>query len=408
MSIPNASPQPQQPAAPQYQQGAPNPYMQNTPQPPVATVPLDQPYYGCPFPEAFIRFWKKYATFKGRASRSEFWWFMLANVIIAFMLSAIANAVDQLSFLPALWALATFIPTLALATRRLHDTNKSGWWLFGYYALSTVIMITVFTTVITSIVSLLKYNRNCLVGSYGMYSANAFGTSNGITPESVSNCLASSGIMQSGIILAICLIIGLALSITYVVFMAMASKPEGARFDARTTQPQMPAPLYGAPSYAATAYGAPTYGNPAYAQPNNQAPVYTTPAAPTGPGAPGTPGAMNTTAYQQNPMAPTATQPADYPSPAYQVPPIPAMPPMPQPEPTYGQTTAQTATQSAQHPFDSGNAFNPTDAGQIPFDTAQQRPFGEESPAPQGDEPVAQQNDAHGSTTDAATGENAQ
>ena len=230
MSIPNASPQPQQPAAPQYQQGAPNPYMQNAPQPPVAAVPLDQPYYGCPFPEAFIRFWKKYATFKGRASRSEFWWFMLADVIIAFMLSAIANAVDQLSFLPALWGLATFVPSIALATRRLHDTNKSGWWLFGYYALSTVVIITFFTTVTMSIVSLLKYNRNCLVGSYGMHSANAFGTSNGITPESVSNCLASSGIMQSGIILAICFIIGLALSITYIVFMAMAPKPEGATF----------------------------------------------------------------------------------------------------------------------------------------------------------------------------------
>ena len=275
MSIPNASPQPQQPAAPQYQQGAPNPYMQNAPQPPVAAVPLDQPYYGCPFPEAFIRFWKKYATFKGRASRSEFWWFMLADVIITFMLSAIANAVDQLSFLPALWALATFVPSIALATRRLHDTNKSGWWLFGYYALSTVVIITFFTTVTMSIVSLLKYNRNCLVGSYGMYSANAFGTSNGITPESVSNCLASSGIMQSGIILAICFIIGLALSITYIVFMAMAPKPEGARFDARAAQPQMPAPLYGAPAYGTPAYGQPAYGTPAYGQPANQGPVRT-------------------------------------------------------------------------------------------------------------------------------------
>ena len=246
MSIPNASPQPQQPATPQYQQGAPNPYMQNAPQPPVAAVPLDQPYYGCPFPEAFIRFWKKYATFKGRASRSEFWWFMLADVIITFMLSAIANAVDQLSFLPALWALATFVPSIALATRRLHDTNKSGWWLFGYYALSTVVIITFFTTVTMSIVSLLKYNRNCLVGSYGMYSANAFGTPNGITPESVSNCLASSGIMQSGIILAICFIIGLALSITYIVFMAMAPKPEGARFDARAVA--LLEGVHGAPS----------------------------------------------------------------------------------------------------------------------------------------------------------------
>lgn len=385
MSIPNASPQPQQPAAPQYQQGAPNPYMQNAPQPPVAAVPLDQPYYGCPFPEAFIRFWKKYATFKGRASRSEFWWFMLANVIIAFMLSAIANTVDQLSFLPALWGLATFIPSIALATRRLHDTNKSGWWLFGYYALSTVVIITVFTTVIMSIVSLLKYNRNCLVGSYSMYSANAFGTSNGITPESVSNCLASSGIMQSGIILAICFIIGLALSITYIVFMAMASKPEGARFDARAAQPQMPAPLYGAPAYGtpaygAPAYGAPTYGTPAYGQPANQGPVYATP------------GTMNAPMYQQNPTTPAAAQPAptDSASPAYQVPPIPAMPPMPQAEPAYGQNT-----QSAPNPIDAGNTFDPTDAGQIPFDATEQHTLNEK--------PQTEQDETHGTSADENT-----
>ena len=45
---------------------------------PTATVPLDKPYYGCSFQEAFLRFWKKYTVFKGRASRSEFWWWVLA------------------------------------------------------------------------------------------------------------------------------------------------------------------------------------------------------------------------------------------------------------------------------------------------------------------------------------------
>ena len=179
MSIPNASPQPQQPAAPQYQQGAPNPYMQNAPQPPVAAVPLDQPYYGCPFPETFIRFWKKYATFKGRASRSEFWWFMLADVIITFMLSAIANAVDQLSFLPALWALATFVPSIALATRRLHDTNKSGWWLFGYYALSTVVIITFFT----SIFPIISFAFETFLPNPGDYSFLYTGDANNLTTK---------------------------------------------------------------------------------------------------------------------------------------------------------------------------------------------------------------------------------
>ena len=56
---------------------------------PTATVPLDKPYYGCSFQEAFLRFWKKYTVFKGRASRSEFWWWVLAAFGIANMWMAV-------------------------------------------------------------------------------------------------------------------------------------------------------------------------------------------------------------------------------------------------------------------------------------------------------------------------------
>ena len=63
----------------------------------------------------------KYAEFKGRASKSEFWWWALFN-FIAMMCLSIIN--DKLS---AVFAVATFLPYLAVTTRRLHDTDKSGW-----------------------------------------------------------------------------------------------------------------------------------------------------------------------------------------------------------------------------------------------------------------------------------------
>ena len=92
---------------------------------PTATVPLDKPYYGCSFQEAFLRFWKKYTVFKGRASRSEFWWWVLAAFGINIVLDILNTATDEkLGFLATIWGLVTLIPTLALSVRRLHDTNK--------------------------------------------------------------------------------------------------------------------------------------------------------------------------------------------------------------------------------------------------------------------------------------------
>lgn len=84
-------------------------------------------YYGCSFQEAFLRFWKKYVVFRGRASRSEFWWWVLAAFGINIVLDILNTATDEkLGFLATIWGLATLIPTLALSVRRLHDTNKPG------------------------------------------------------------------------------------------------------------------------------------------------------------------------------------------------------------------------------------------------------------------------------------------
>jgi len=77
---------------------------------------------------------KKYAVFSGRACRREYWAFALGNVLIAFALSLIEGlagiaAETGTSVLASLFSLAVLVPSLAVSVRRLHDTNRSGWWL---------------------------------------------------------------------------------------------------------------------------------------------------------------------------------------------------------------------------------------------------------------------------------------
>jgi len=98
--------------------------------------PLDQPYVGAPLPVVFKRFFKKYATFSGRASRSEFWWYELVAVVVGVVYLGLSTALAHSSALVAveviyyIWAAATLIPSLALSWRRLHDTNRAGGWYF--------------------------------------------------------------------------------------------------------------------------------------------------------------------------------------------------------------------------------------------------------------------------------------
>lgn len=64
----------------------------------------------------------KYADFSGRASRPEYWWFFLFLVLVILASSVISP------LLSSLFSLGTLLPSIAAASRRLHDTNRSGWW----------------------------------------------------------------------------------------------------------------------------------------------------------------------------------------------------------------------------------------------------------------------------------------
>ncbi len=80
---------------------------------------------------------ERYAKFDGRAGRAEFWWFVLANIVLYVALAivisigfAISTALGVIiALLAAAAYIALIIPSIAVAIRRLHDTDKSGWWL---------------------------------------------------------------------------------------------------------------------------------------------------------------------------------------------------------------------------------------------------------------------------------------
>ena len=80
---------------------------------------------------------KKYASFSGRARRKEYWWFQLFLILatlLAFCVDVMLNGLDEMiagatGYAGALVSLALFLPGLAVAVRRLHDTDRRGWWL---------------------------------------------------------------------------------------------------------------------------------------------------------------------------------------------------------------------------------------------------------------------------------------
>ncbi|WP_372825342.1 DUF805 domain-containing protein [Polaromonas sp.] len=74
------------------------------------------------FGQAISTCLSKYATFSGRASRPEFWWFFLFQILVSVAASMLGD------FAASLVSLALLLPALAVGARRLHDIGKSGWW----------------------------------------------------------------------------------------------------------------------------------------------------------------------------------------------------------------------------------------------------------------------------------------
>lgn len=154
----------QQPGGPfdqnPYPQGQPYPqnqYAQN----PYAQNPYQPGGYGAPtggrprpkvdMKQAVTLFFKNYAVFNGRASRSEYWWVALFTWLIQVVLSGLANAMGDsgaangIEVISGLWGLAIIVPSLAIVWRRLHDTGRSGGWFFiGFIPIVGWIILIVF------------------------------------------------------------------------------------------------------------------------------------------------------------------------------------------------------------------------------------------------------------------------
>ena len=98
------------------------------------------------FTQAIRTCLNKYATFTGRAQRSEYWYFFLFLVIVNIVASVLDSAIfGDISVLYLIATLALLVPSIAAGVRRLHDTDKSGWWLLlGFIPVVGAIVLIVF------------------------------------------------------------------------------------------------------------------------------------------------------------------------------------------------------------------------------------------------------------------------
>ena len=87
------------------------------------------------FPQAVKLGFKNYFKFSGRATRAEYWWWLLFTVLAGIVLNVVNTLTGTMGMLVFLFVLATLVPSLALGARRLHDINRTGWWLLLLFVL---------------------------------------------------------------------------------------------------------------------------------------------------------------------------------------------------------------------------------------------------------------------------------
>ncbi len=102
---------------------------------------------------------RKYADFSGRATRAEYWWWVLATIIVSFAVGAVDGFIGSLtgdyiySPLSALFGLAVLLPDLAVTCRRLHDIGRSGWWQLAWFIIGFLGAIPLIVGIIVFVIS---------------------------------------------------------------------------------------------------------------------------------------------------------------------------------------------------------------------------------------------------------------
>jgi len=95
---------------------------------------------GIVFDDGWFMVWylavlKKYAVFNGRARRKEYWYFILCNFLLSFVIAFVdamtgnINAETGMGLFSMVYAVLMLVPSIAVGVRRLHDTGRSGWWV---------------------------------------------------------------------------------------------------------------------------------------------------------------------------------------------------------------------------------------------------------------------------------------
>ena len=96
--------------------------------------------------ETYLEGWRHYADFVTRSNRTDYWAFTLGNAVIDWLLLIVGQGLGHGMVVIALvWLLASMIPSIAIQFRRLHDTDRSGWWiLIGLIPIAGAIVLLVF------------------------------------------------------------------------------------------------------------------------------------------------------------------------------------------------------------------------------------------------------------------------
>jgi uncharacterized membrane protein YhaH (DUF805 family) len=178
---------------------------------------------------------RNYATFSGRARRSEYWWFYLFTVLVGLATSGVDAALNtsfnnEIGVVGTIANLALLLPSLAVTARRLHDTGRTGWWMVLPVAPILALLVTGFAA------------------AFSMFGGGA-----GLTGELI-------------VLLFVFALLTLAAVITLLVFLCLDSQPGPNKYGASPKQPVMPPTGPGGYSYPPAGYGpqppAPGYGQP--------------------------------------------------------------------------------------------------------------------------------------------------
>ncbi|MFC0265860.1 DUF805 domain-containing protein [Alloscardovia macacae] len=187
--------------------------------------PLNQPFYGAGPLQATRRYFAHYATFRGRASRSEFWWPQVVIAVLNAALILIGWLLDTATIplaLSSILSLATFIPWLSAACRRMHDTNRSGKWLL-ILLLGSVMAF--YLAIIVAVVGILLSAGPSLISDI-MFASRTNGpvplpAIDALSPLSIVVLFAAACVATFSVI---CWIL-------FVIFMTQESVDAGVRFD---------------------------------------------------------------------------------------------------------------------------------------------------------------------------------